>query len=318
LTRATLPRYRCSTATTSQMAVGNRFSDDKQPALPASSPRARRNRFLTITAWLVVVGLVVFVAWTLPAAAAPKHKGPCTRHETGRGPPKPIGQFQSDSDPQFRLDFGASRELGTDFLPFVAYSGTPKNVKVESWRPITRGSAQPIDESAGLTLRAAVTRAAIGDNPAVVRVCIAIDPHQIPHLQPGLYQGKIVLSADNYRDERIPVFVTFRASVKRAIILAFVGVLIGLIARCLAELGSDQRSSNPGAWQALRAYLCQWGFPLAIILGVVTGYLGYVEIYDANPTWGVNGQDTLKLFGTCFGFQMGSIGGSDIVKRLVG
>jgi hypothetical protein len=57
------------------------------------------------------------------------------------------------------------------------------------------------------------------------------------------------------------------------------------------------------------------GFPLAIILGIVTGYLGYVEIYDANPTWGVSGQDTLKLFGTCFGFQMGSIGGSDIVKR---
>jgi hypothetical protein len=298
------------------MAAGNAFGDNTQPAAPASRPSASRNRFLTINAWLVVVGLVVFVAWTLPAAAAPQRGGLCKHHETG--PAGKPGQFSSDSDPQFRLDFGASRARGTDFLPFNAYPGTPHNLKVQSWWPIKSSSGRRIDEGAGLTLSAAVTRAAIPQNPAAVRVCIAIDPRRVTNLQPGRYQGKIVLSADNYRDERIPVVVTFRASQKRAIVLAFIGVAIGLVVRCLAELGSGQRSANPGANHALRAYVVHWGFPLAIILGIITGYLGYVEIYEANPTWGINGQDTLKLFGTCFGFQMGSIGGSDIVKRLVG
>ena len=293
-------------------------ADNTQPAATASAPRARRNRVLTIIAWLVVFGVVAFVARTLPAAAAPQRGGPCKHHETGAPPTKEIGKFSSDSDPQFRLDFGGSRELGTDFLPFDAYAGTPHNVKAQSWWPIKSKGGPRIDEDNGLTLTAAVTKAAIGENPASIRVCLAIDPHRIHNLQPGWYQGKIVLSADNYRDERIPVVVTFRASERRAFILAFVGVAIGLIARCLAELGSGDRSGNPAARSGLRAYLLQWGFPLAIILGIVTGYLGYVEIYDANPTWGVSGQDTLKLFGTCFGFQMGSIGGSDIVKRFLG
>jgi hypothetical protein len=132
-------------------------------------------------------------------------------------------------------------------MPFNAYPGTPQNLKVQSWWPIKSSSGRRIDEDAGLTLSAAVTKAAIPPNPAAVRVCIAIDPSRVPNLQPGRYQGKIVLSAANYRDERIPVVVTFRASEKRAIILAFVGVAIGLIARCLAELGSGQRSANPGA-----------------------------------------------------------------------
>jgi len=298
------------------MAAGKAFSNNTQPAAPAIRSRARRNRFLALAAWLVVVGLVAFVAWTLPAAAAPQRGEPCKHQETGAAAKE--GQFSSDSDPQFRLDFGASRERGTDFLPYNAYPGTPHNLKVQSWWPIKSSTGRRIDEDTGLTLSAAVTKAAIAPNPAAVRVCIAIDPGRIPNLQPGRYQGKIVLSADNYRDERIPVVVTFRASEKRAITLAFVGVAIGLIVRCLAELRSGRRSANPGARRALRAYVLDWGFPLAIILGIITGYLGYVEIYEANSTWGVNGQDTLKLFGTCFGFQMGSIGGSDIVKRLLG
>ena len=266
---------------------------------------------------MVVVGLIAFVAGTLPAAATPQRVNPCSHHVTGPAATK-TGQFLSDSDPQFRLDFGASRQARTDFLPFDAYSGTPRNLAVEPWWPIKSGSGPIIDADAGLTLTGAVIKPSVGENPAAVRVCITIDPHQIPDLKPGRYEGKIQLSADNYRNERIPVVVTFRASQNRAFLLAFVGVAIGLIVRCLAELASGHASSNPGARHALRQYVRQWGFPLAIILGIVTGYAGYVEIYDANPTWGVNDQDALKLFGTCFGFQMGSIGGADIIRRVVG
>ena len=68
----------------------------------------------------------------------------------------------------------------------------------------------------------------------------------------------------------------------------------------------------------MREYTLQWSFPLAIILGVLTGWLGFVEMYETSETWGVAGTDSLKLFGTCFGFQMGSIGGADMTKRLVG
>jgi hypothetical protein len=293
-----------------------------QPAAGASRSTSRRNRVLTGAAWVVVVGLVVFVVRTLPASGAPRpgSRSPCTHHESGAGPGKELGQFlPHDADPQFSLDFGASRQPGSDYLVFDAYPGTPHNLDVDVWSAIERKHGPSIDDGTGLTLHATVHKAAAWPIPAVVRVCIAVDPSRIPHLKPGRYEGRIVLNAKDYRSERIPVVVTFRASEKRAFTLAFVGVVIGLVARCLAELASSQRSRAPGSAHPLRTYVSQVGFPLAIIFGVLTGYLGYVEIYDANPTWGVNGgQDTLKLLGTCFGFQMGSISGADLIKRVVG
>ena len=87
----------------------------------------------------------------------------------------------------------------------------------------------------------------------------------------------------------------------------------------LTELGSGRKPRRPGAKRALRDYVLQWSFPLALILGVLTGWLGFVEMYESNATWGVGGDaDSLKLLATCFGFQMGSIGGADMTKRLAG
>ncbi|HEX6657729.1 MAG TPA: hypothetical protein VF065_06590, partial [Ilumatobacter sp.] len=65
-------------------------------------------------------------------------------------------------------------------------------------------------------------------------------------------------------------------------------------------------------------YLRDWGFRAAVILGAIAGWLGYVEIYGGDPTWGESDADWLKLFGTCFAFQLASIGGVDLARRLVG
>src|SRR5512134_379725 len=98
--------------------------------------------------------------------------------------------------------------------------------------------------------------------------------------------------------------MTFRAEQHTAVRLAFAGVVVGLLVKLLTELASAQRSGSPAAPR-----LVHWSVALAIVLGIVTGWLGYMTIYDSNPTWGADSSDTLKLFGTCFGFQMGSISG---------
>ena len=101
--------------------------------------------------------------------------------------------------------------------------------------------------------------------------------------------------------------------------MAAAGVVLGLLVKMLTELGSGRRARDRRARDVARTYVLQWSFPLAIILGVVAGWLGFVQMYESNATWGVGGgTDSIKLFGTCFGFQMGSIGGADMTKRLMG
>ena len=174
---------------------------------------------------------------------------------------------------------------------------------------------------------AAVVQAARAGKPAIVSVCVRVAPRAIADLQPGHYDGSVVLSADNYRDAYIPIVLTFRSSRNTALILAFGGVLLGLFLKISAdpELRKRSKKSHPKAAElskgrplhALSSFL-----PASVVIAIagalVGGLLGFVEIYNANATWGAASTDWLKLFGTCFGFQLGSFSGADIAKRFLG
>ncbi len=151
-----------------------------------------------------------------------------------------------------------------------------------------------------------------------VEVCLELDAGLVDGTDPGQYAGSVGVTGNDLQiGSTIPVVVTFRSSRVLAIAFAFAGVLLGILVKMFTELAASQRSADAEP-SSFRAYIRSWSFPVAIILGAIAGFLGYVEIYAANPTWGENGSDWLKLFGTCFAFQIASIGSIDLARRLVG
>lgn len=297
--------------------------------------RASRDRWINRTAWLGVVSVLALVLSTISAHAAPPSSDCKTGPPLDPGGLKDYeisapGQFTAATTP-FRFRFDETRAPQSDERRITAIPATGRKVRPDGslgrshQLPLGRvdggldeslktSTGWPITESTGMTVGTAVAKG--GANPEI-RVCVHLDPEKVPNLRPGSYEGAIVVRAHGLQDKAINVTASFRGPRDHAVMFAFGGVLIGLGVRMLAELAGGQRSGNPGALHALRDYVFQWSFPLALVLGGLSGWLGYKEFYDANPTWGFDSADSLKLFGTCFGFQMGSIGGADIAKRLI-
>jgi hypothetical protein len=282
-------------------------------------PSKSRNRVLNFAAWLVLAGLIALFVGTIPAPAASAE----TCRDSGSEPKlkTQLGLFFVH-DKKFELPFGESRKPQTRAITIEAYTEqvTPKNLLAAIDEGLVSSLVYISEDGKGLTAGAQVlTVGNIASGvPAKIRVCVKLDPAQIVGLRPGRYTGTVRVRAEAYQEAAIPIVATFRSSRRDGLEMAVAGVFVGLLVKMLTELGSGRRSGNPGGLHALWNYMKQWSFPLTIILGVVTGWLGFIEIYDANPTWGADGTDALKLFGTCFGFQMGSIGGADMAKRLVG
>ncbi len=284
-----------------------------------STGRRGRRRVLNAIAWLTLAGLLALVLGTLPATAAADAKRCDGKADVSLPLPAgdDTGQFLV-GDEQFDLRLTETQSADNRKITIPAYPSTepPANLNASIDAGLTSIEGHNIDE---VITVAEVTRIGNGATPMKIRVCVEFDPHQVPDLRPGRYRGAVVLSADNYQDAVIPIVVTFRAPPSEGLRMAAAGVVLGLIVKMLTELGSGRRSRTGASGQGLRSYVFQWSFPLAIILGVLAGWLGFVEMYESNPTWGVGGgTDSIKLFAACFGFQMGSIGGADMTKRLTG
>lgn len=287
--------------------------------MPLLSSRKRtRNRVLNAAAWLTLAGLLALVLGTLSARAADTER--CQGNDsagTVKTGLSELGLFLV-GEKQFELPFDEFRTTQTRKITIGAYANRtpPTNLTAAIDEGLISGEGHSID---GFTAKAQVVRLGSGGAPSTIRVCVEADPNRISDLRPGRYRGAVVVRANNYQDAAIPIVATFRADRSDGLKMAAAGVVLGLLVKMLTELGSGRRARNRRARDVARKYVLQWSFPLAIILGVVAGWLGFVQMYESNATWGVGGgTDSIKLFGTCFGFQMGSIGGADMTKRLMG
>jgi hypothetical protein len=286
--------------------------------LLSSETHRRRNRALTVAAWLTLAGLLALVAGVLPATAAPSE---ACDGAPDVNLPRSVGAFEGEilvDEKVFELPIAEQLSAQTRKVKVKAYPNTevPENLGATIVEGLVSAEGHLIDE---VTAVAEVVSVGKGFDPTIIRVCARLDPRDVADLRPGRYRGAVALAADNYKDAEVPIVVTVRAPRGDGLRMAAAGVVLGLLVKMLTELGSGRKPRRPGAKRALRDYVLQWSFPLAIILGVLTGWLGFVEMYESNATWGVGGDaDSLKLLATCFGFQMGSIGGADMTKRLAG
>lgn len=146
--------------------------------------------------------------------------------------------------------------------------------------------------------------------PEHADVCVKLDPL----VSSGTYRGEVLASIQDGNSFSFPLTITLRDSRWLAILYVGLGVFLGLTWKVCSDLRN--RSKPNGVRASLWDYVRDWNFPTILILAVVSGWLGYVEIYEANQAWGASGFDALKLFGTCFGFQLGSVGGLELGQRL--
>ena len=287
--------------------------------MPLLNSKRTRNRALNAAAWLTLAALLALVAGTLPAVAGDLPTESCApQAETGYEPGVNDSNHFQVSERRFHFPFGESRRADSLTRKVDAFGDLPRNVSAKIYESIVSAEGHPVG---GFKVSARVERAGALPHPSVIGVCVSLDPARIRDLRPGRYEGTVVVRADKYgQDAAIPISATFRAPRRDAMTMAAAGVAVGLLVKMLTELASGRRAKRKvGALRAARVYLFEWSFPLALILGVLAGWLGFIEMYESNATWGVgNGTDSLKLFATCFAFQMGSIGSADLTKRLVG
>jgi hypothetical protein len=276
--------------------------------------RAGRN-----AAWLVFVCAAVFAGSAV--AAAPSRPGVCDGpfepgHPVVSGIKRSIQP--DDATPHaITLAFGDSRTQRSQQLGFdIAYEpgDTLKGATVRAW--VAEGEIATTDGRYAIPAAAGPWFSQRMTSRTHAEVCMQLDPRVLRGLHPGEYQGEIRVSVANGQPYSFPLTMSFRTSRWDAVAFAAVGVVLGLIVKIFSELATRNRAERTPARAAIRAYVADWSFPVILILGAISGWLGYVEMYDASSTWGATGFDAVKLFGTCFGFQLGSIGGLDLARRL--
>lgn len=283
----------------------------------------RRKALVRGAAWVGALAAVALAVANVALGAA-AGSGRCVPDP----PPDPLAHPSKHAvleteDEGFRIRFDDARGVGGAVVVF-----TDDRVKLAQGDLIQASMSPYLRRRDGtslfpgrdpLTDRVSPSVQVLRINPlGEVEVCLEFDAGLVDGTEPGQYTGAVGISgADLAIPSTTPVVVTFRSSRWLAITLAFSGVLLGLLVKMFTELAAAQRSPGVGP-SSFRAYVRSWSFPLAIILGTIAGFTVYVEVYDSDPVWGDSSSDWLKLFGTCFAFQLASIGSIDLARRLVG
>jgi hypothetical protein len=283
-------------------------------------PGRRNRRIATFLLWLGAIGSVVFVGTSVAATAAPPAGRSCGANGAAAPlSPSAAGKRQpalTGGSNGFRLRFDDSRT--PRMLPVLLQASDPLDphrdeVNVQlGGDGYLRSSEDRYIASRGDGL---VVNARVTPNGSGVEVCLSLDPREARDAGPGSFTGTVTITGD-VQPLSLPVVVTFRESREKGLLIAVFGVALGLLAKMCVELSTRGRTGAPRRRRKLSEY--PWaGIAAVIIVGAFSGWIGFVEIYDVNRSWGASGTDALKLFATCFGFQMGSIGGIDLVKRVM-
>jgi hypothetical protein len=282
-------------------------------AVAVSHPRLVRN-----AAWSIALVPVSLLVVNVAVGAGPTSgcglEAPLSRNPSPQGK----GAVLTRDGEGFRLHFADAKDRRADIIVLA----DPRHVLVPGDRVLVSMS-EPLRSSDATILPG---RDGTGTSPNVrhritnagVELCLELNA-SVVNAPPGRYVGNVGVTGEDLDVASVvPVVATFRSSRWIAIGLAVGGVVAGLLVKMFTELAAASRAPQSGAPSSVRAYVRDWGFQASVILGAITGWLGYVEIYAANPTWGEGDSDWLKLFGTCFAFQLASIGGVDLARRLVG
>jgi hypothetical protein len=274
-------------------------------------------RFLYVAAWIAMGALIVFLGTNLTADAAPGVPS-CEVRPGAQNPPddaRPGNQpvLKTDDPAAFFARFGDSRRPTVLFTDMAAFPElTPRD-----WLAADLSYLRS-DEGRRIAAAQDGLKPIIGfSNLGAIKVCLIVKPRNVGGLAPGRYKGTIAVKGE-VEPVSLPVELSFRTSHWVAIVFASLGVFFGVVVKAFSEAAAARRVTGTSGRQALKAYVSELSFPVALILAAIGGWIIFLQLYGADDDWGANGMDRAKLFAACFLIQMSSSEGIALISRFAG
>lgn len=243
-----------------------------------------------------------------PVAWATEKQSRCPPSQARRAPP---ASQQSDMaklsrDDPIRVAFNGKRGM-TDKTVTVGASpplATDADIFAEIESDFERGDGGDTFPLEAISVSARVTRA------GNVRVFVCLDSDQPEFVQTGRYLGAIRLIGSNVESLAIPVEVTLKDPGWKAVLWIAFGLLFGLGLKTATDFNTKAASLSKAT---LKDFVTQPAPYLAILTGIVGGFLSYSQLYAGNPAWGTN-PDHVKLMLSGVAIQVTGMTASDLIS----
>jgi hypothetical protein len=141
-------------------------------------------------------------------------------------------------------------------------------------------------------------------------VFVCLDSDQPEFVQTGRYLGAIRLIGSNVESLAIPIEVTLKDPAWKAILWIAFGLVFGLGLKTATDFNTKGARLSK---VTLEDVVKQPAPYLAILTGVVGGFLSYSELYAGNPAWGTN-PDHVKLMLAGVAIQVTGMTASDLIS----
>lgn len=146
-----------------------------------------------------------------------------------------------------------------------------------------------------------------------VRLTVCLDSDRPEHVQTGRYLGSIRLIGPDVSATALPVEVTLKDSATAALLWIVLGLVLGLCFKIATDFkAKDQKLSR----NAVKDYLTQPAFLLAVLTGVAASFIAYTQLYASNAVWGST-DDHTKLMLAGVAVQVTGMTASDLISPYV-
>jgi hypothetical protein len=209
-------------------------------------------------------------------------------------------------DDPIRVAFDGSR--GTTDKTVTVTASPPlaegADVVAEVESDFERGDGGDTFPLEAISVSARVTRA------GNVRIFVCLDADRPERVETGRYLGAIRLVGSDVESLAVPVEVTLKDPPVIAIGWILAGIVFGLALKLATDFNTRGAELSRGT---LKGLLRQPAPYLALLTGIVGGFLSYTQLYAGNPAWGTNA-DHVKLMLAGIAIQVTGMTATDLVS----
>jgi hypothetical protein len=165
-----------------------------------------------------------------------------------------------------------AKTMRTQVLAFA--TGTVLPTPDDQFRAQVESSLQRSDNEPGFPESQIAMAVATDPNDGYVKINVCLDPQQPIYVQPGRYEGRIVVSAAGVEQEAIPITVMIQdPRWFLAVLWAVFGVILGLAVKMLSDLQNTSTSGTTSVPQSLWGQVVDYSkkprFVVSVLLGMI-------------------------------------------------
>jgi hypothetical protein len=261
----------------------------------------------------VVLGAAIAASVLAPGAygrSASRCPKPATPATVGSDISSPIKlEVSPESDP-LEIDFGGSRSIDDDHVISLK-ALSPLTGPARKLNARVRGNIRRVDKHKVFpTKQHQITLTPHVVSPREVEVDVCVDPEHPKRVEPGRYEGTVVVEADGVETTPVRIQITLRDSRSvLMLLLALAGATAGLIIKAAQDLVATKKKRRVN--RTTFHEVVSWG--LRIVSAIAAGAIAWWLYYTRNDTFGASGTDLVKMIGFGFGAAASGITITDLV-----